>query len=577
MKRFLISIILILTIFLFSCKHAYDVVPIGSQANWSGSTLQVTYSASDYMFEVTNTTQNLDITLPDPNGGSYDLYVVQINNSDNTVAAVDNQYVVGAGFRSARNASDEVGEFLMASELDKIDFPDIPEDDGSVKRVHFVDNFVPPPFYGNSPEKNSSVPRSVSASYFAPVNPSYASSDVGTTKDIFVDVKNPSNPESISLFNKKTATLEAVGAYCYVWVVNSYFGSGFNQIEKNAAENIQKKFDGFYEYVRHVFGNEADFIITGPNSTSNMSDTKVNIVVYDILEDSKSTQTGGILGYFSSKDYYAASYGRSDSNEGKYFYVDSYFAKEFPGETISTLAHEFQHMISFNVKTLRQRVNSYNGYNEMLSMLCEDMLQTKMNVSDLNSPKGRFINFLSSYYRYGIFDEPDDAYFYAVTYMFGAFLARNYGGAKLVSEMAKNGYGNAASITAALKTLGYNQTFEDVLKEYAKALVLPNQTDKTFNKDADTYDDFKYGSDNYKFPMTKFNIFDFKNSSGTSHSMLPAVHRNLITNKSSRKDLHGKGIIPYYVGYTTSGGKLRLTFSSPVKSNAKVYVLVGKK
>lgn len=571
-KKFLVVVFLILVVIIFSCKNVstpLDTNSSGSQDDWVGQTVKKNYSASDYMFEVTNTTRNLDITLPD---GKYDIYAVQINNSDYTVKATDNQYIVDVGFlRSVRSANGEAGEFVMASKLDEIDFPsaEIPEENGRVNRVHFVDNFVPPPFYENSSTENLPILRS--SSYFEPIRPNYVAPNVGETKNIYVDVKGTDNPDDISKYDKKTATLEAVGQHCYVWVVNSYLGDGFKQIDKTAAEKLKNAFDDFYEYVRYVFGEESDELIARDTRIP-MLDKKVNIVVYDIMEDATEEQTGGILGYFASKDYYSYI---DISNEGKYFYIDSYFAKKYWNETISTLAHEFQHMISFNVKNLQQGVSGYTGYNEMLSMLCEDMLQTRLRISDLDSPKGRFLNFVGSYYKYGIFDNPDDADFYSVAYMFGAFLARNYGGAKLVSDMAKNGYGNAESITAALRVLGHNKTFGDVLKEYAKALVLPNNQ-ATFNKDAETYENFKYGNDNYKFPMTGFNIFNF-DKQGTIYSMLNVVRRDLIKNKSSRKNLHGKGIIPYYVGYADHGGEVRLMFSSPVNSNSKVYVLVSKR
>lgn len=577
MKRIFSFVIFVLGLLLFSCGNVAGSGRTGpaptptpdpdeSKADWSGQTVnEGTFSASNYMFEVTNTTRNLDIALPD---GNYDIFMVEINNSPYIVPANQNQWIVAGGFLNSERSAYDADGFVLASDLsDEINFSDFefPEDDGRVKREHFVDTFVPPPFYGNAPSL-----RSASPSYFPPINPNYVAPVVGTEKQIWVDVKNPSSPGSISRFREKTATLQAVGRYCYVWVVNEYLGSGFKQIESTAAVEMKNAFDGFYEYVRYVFGEEADFIITGPNSTREMDDKKVNIVVYDILEDATEQQSGGTLGYFARKDYYEQ---ESVSNKGKYFYVDSYFAKKYPEETYSTLAHEFQHMISFNVKYL-QGVDGYSGYNEMLSMLCEDMLQTKMGLTDIDSPKGRFLTFLSNYYKYGIFDEPDGAGFYSVTYMFGAFLARNYGGAKLVHHMAHNNERNEKSITAALHEMGYHSdSFETVLKEYAKALVLENN-EKTFNKPAETYSDFVY--DGYNFPMTEFDIFNFP-ARGESHSMKVLLRKtNNITNKSSRKSLHAEGIIPYYVGRVDRGGDLRLTFSSPANPNSKAYILVQK-
>ena len=110
------------------------------------------------------------------------------------------------------------------------------------------------------------------------------------------------------------------------------------------------------------------------------------------------------------------------------------------------------------------------------------------NTPDEDAPVARFERFASGYYQSGLVDWLDGdndklRYSYAGAYAFGAYLARNYGGASLIKEIATNEYVDQESITAALQACNYDETFETVFAKYMQALLLdnpPHEDVKTF-------------------------------------------------------------------------------------------------
>ena len=132
--------------------------------------------------------------------------------------------------------------------------------------------------------------------------------------------------------------------------------------------------------------------------------TMINIVIYDIGNDFAKATSGTIVGYFHSKDYYAPGIANY-SNSGKYLYLDSYFASCIPAMTYSTLAHEFQHMINWNMKHIQKGLKA--SY----------------------TPKNRLATF-ENYYRYSGLEYNNSATLvsYASVYAFGAWLVREFGG-----------------------------------------------------------------------------------------------------------------------------------------------------
>lgn len=408
------------------------------------------------------------------------------------------------------------------------------------------------------------------------------SGKVGETKRIYVD-----NNTDISTFVQKSATLRAVGTYCYVWVVDDFYSStaGENKVDSAIAQEYADAFDKMYPMITNVFGKESDKICYYyDDDWRNMEDysstgTKINIVVYDIGNDyslSKNQQCG-IVGYFYAKDYiYNYSEKGVTSNNGKYFYIDSGYANSNFDTTISTLAHEFQHMVNYNQKTvLNDGLTSGQWYNEMLSMLCEDMMQEHLGIKDEDSPKARTKVFNAYYYYSGISEYNSDNQIcsYATAFSFGSFIARNFGGAELVQKISQNSLVDNDSITNAVNSLnGTEYTYDDLFEKYLLAL-FGNST-YTHNKDAVCtlkYDSGDYSSAPYEYPMTAYNIFDSEYSFPVNGEEYcgPAIFKYNAKSVELRAE---NGILIHGIG-TFSGSSVSVSFSSGTSAE-KIYLII---
>lgn len=113
----------------------------------------------------------------------------------------------------------------------------------------------------------------------------------------------------------------------------------------------------------------------------------------------------------------------------------------------------------------------------MLAMLTEDFFMQELGVEYRNSPQARLESFVSGGYVYGFknWAKDDSPYLscsYSNAYAFGAFLARNYGGAKLIHEICTNEYVNEESVVNAVNKInGTSKTFSELLKEYSFVLL----------------------------------------------------------------------------------------------------------
>ncbi|MBQ7367578.1 MAG: hypothetical protein IJW57_10185 [Spirochaetaceae bacterium] len=553
-----------------------------SEANWNGRTASWKYNGSQVQYEVPNDVRTLSITTNE----AVDVFMVKMNTGSEFIPKVSTRYLVSAS-RAAEGRSAESLELNgFASSgvtIDGLENVSGISADGIIRKDYVPARDFVPPVLGAAGGAGRSAVEGLSAVVAEPmksvtqINPELGK----TTKELWVD--------SAAGYVKKRATLQAQGDNCYIWVLEECFeatASG-SKINSTKAKNLATKFESMYRPIQDVFGNESDEMINtdGLVSISSGSDTgtKVNIVVYDIEGDYKDGQQSGTLGYFWAKDYYTAAAAKESgdatiglTNCGKYFYVDSYFLNKAPEMLYSTLAHEFQHMINFGQKTMRsmetaqteaQVLVSQTWSNEMMSMVCEDMVQEYLGVQDKDSPIARLPWFCQNYYLSGLTDwlgGNSVQVSYAGAYAFGAYLARNYGGKELIKEIATNDYVDQEAITQALKSTGRNETFDSVFKKYAQALVLDNAPSAanapSFNKSVLGIGEGKR--------MKAIDIFKVQYQDEELYPIL------LDTNANSRVDLRPYGFTLHSIGYTKSAEDIQLTFSSPVEDKEKVYILV---
>jgi hypothetical protein len=290
-----------------------------------------------------------------------------------------------------------------------------------------------------------------------------------------------------------------------------------------------------YHWVTNIYGSE-----WGNHSYPNMignNNGEITILLFDI-------PTSGVAGYFYSKDNYT---NLSYSNRRIMFYLDAvYYADgtgglpgwdvsdSMPSQIISTIAHEFQHMIHYYQKMILHNLqtNSETWIDEMCSLVTEDLVSDKL---EIRGPRGIAISSpgtpgitsgrLSRYNRYnnsalitwdGSLDD------YAIKYAFGAYLARNFGGALLFQSIVQNTYTNYYAVDSAIQSAG-GDAFSIVLRKWGIANILSdidttnapikynngtNWMTSSIGTPAITYNLGSINLYNYSYPPTIYNSSD---------------------------------------------------------------------
>ena len=431
-----------------------------------------------------------------------------------------------------------------------------------------------------------------------------------STKQIYVDTN-----WEISIFGKKEATLRGKasgtnGSGVLVWVVNDNYSdstSSGNKVTGTIAQQVAEKFIDQYASERQVLGSESDRLIgtdsrLESNSMEYTSDTGklVNIVIYDIAGDYNSGKRRGVVGYFHSKDYYQKSSLYTNvakcSNAGKYFYLDSAFCnydpqigmdetddtKVFRGtgnvsETaISTLFHEFQHMINFNQKNIKAGASPATWYNEMLSMLSEDMMVTALGFTSSSVYKDRLPVFNNYYYMSGI-DEyltTNSIISYSTAYAFGSWCARNFGGLDFINQVSTNSSVNMESIIQAIKTCtGKTYTDRQLFKMFIQACVFRDDFARsngfqTFNASQTYSMTTDEGKD---YALNKISLYDSDYAFTMNNKKYtgPIILSNEITPKTMRPH----GFVVRYAGKAISD-TVTLTFTSKTNQSEDVMIYI---
>ena len=331
----------------------------------------------------------------------------------------------------------------------------------------------------------------------------------GDKASFYISVK--SNLESKDF--RADFVLKESGEYCNVWCVekdSAYMMK--NPLSSYVFTQVREKFDEIYPVQIQIFGDNK-FSAKWLNLLQKYNG-KVNILIYDIANDACESQTGGVYGFFHALDFYTDSK-HSNSNKTECINVDSFLFNKDPEGSFQTLLHEFQHLENFvNKVVLSSKKHSVSTwYNEMLSMLSEDIFTDLLGIELENAPANR-LNFFNAYYPLGFYKwrsgsdyfPSGDVYIsYANSYAFGAYLLRNFEEIELIKEICQNDFVDEESITKALESLGYDFTFSDVLLNFYQ--ILFENKSYSLNKE---FSDDSFGCklnikaiDLKKFPATK--------------------------------------------------------------------------
>jgi len=359
-------------------------------------------------------------------------------------------------------------------------------------------------------------------------------------------------------FIQKTATLRALGTYGNIWVMNDL--TSFTSAQ---AQAMADKFDLIYPIETSLLGDD----FGGWNI-----DYKIQILVYDLGYD----PAGTTLGYFWGKDMRKDTGSGQRSNEAAMFYLNGNAVAfdKFKADTLySTLVHEFQHMIN-HVRKSMKGLNPATWYNEMLSLITEDVISPLIGIGPANEghPIQKRIpgtsGFLNRYYTAGITEwdtSGNTLDSYAVAYAFGAYLLRNYGGASLLQEMLANDSIDIASVTAALTTVNSDSelSFDEALRRFGEAMVFSGTN---IPADVQSFDKTVTETiSGYTYTATKFNIWsDFG-------STKPKI---FVVNEQVQMRPYSLTVHQAASGWKNQSGTKTITLQRPNNINVEFYLMV---
>ncbi len=357
-----------------------------------------------------------------------------------------------------------------------------------------------------------------------PGEPSYDTQDVSESpfNDLGPGGTTISIPATCRFVSASTTIADGTTRTLNIWVANDCWidtgtvGTGTGQKRRLVngtmvtalADSFLKTGAGndIYDWVTAVIGAE-----WGTHSFSNLisPNGEITILLSDIEAD--NSDTGGIVGYFSARNNFTvASY--PDSNQRIMFVIDAVMyanpnpdGSDSPGGPtwapdvhwpkiiFSTVAHEFQHVIQFYQKQILQgaATGTDTWINEMCSVIMEDLVADKLGVE---GPRGianadgsagspgiketRLSDFNSySYYPLAVTSGYDLAD-YSISYAFGSWLARNYGGAQLLNRIVQCPESNTTAVTNAVAAESGRQdeSIARLLEKWAASVLLSDMT-----------------------------------------------------------------------------------------------------
>ncbi len=261
------------------------------------------------------------------------------------------------------------------------------------------------------------------------------------------------------------STCRAVGTNCYIFVENTSWSSG--KVNQSAVDSMRAYFDsktpanptkGIYQINTETFGFPPDVD----------NDPKIIILLLDIIDG--YTGTGGyVVGYFYSFNQINPSQpGYSTSNFAEIFFIDTnpqnLTTTNGLMNGVSTLAHEFQHMIHFNYDR-----NEITFINEGCSLISEvtcgfpiynpTLYASEPNQSLFNWRRSDMTKVLNDYSRAARF----------------ALYIRDQAGIGVFKNIVASTLIGADGINAGLQASGSSLRFTDILQNWFIANVLDDR------------------------------------------------------------------------------------------------------
>ncbi len=277
--------------------------------------------------------------------------------------------------------------------------------------------------------------------------------NIGDKENFFVDpTYDYSGRTNIS------ATLIRISENAYYYMEDDYWNS-LSLKDRSAVSDyvnrIMENFDNYtYPSLRFVFGSEWKPGIDNDNRIT-------------ILLTKLKTNAGG---YFHSKDEISKEY-EPKSNEREMLYVNT---DQLSNPLIdSFIAHEFQHLISWNQKERINRVVEDVWLNEARSEYAPTVAGYDSVYVGTNLEK-RVNDFLANPFD-SLTDWQNERYDYPSVNLFAHYLAEQFG-EDIFTKMITNNRAGIESIEQALRDKGYNLSFSQVFNNWTIANYLNNSS-----------------------------------------------------------------------------------------------------
>jgi len=255
-----------------------------------------------------------------------------------------------------------------------------------------------------------------------------------------------------------SATLMKESQYAYFYVEDEYWNalSESQQIlYMDYLSIVARDFDNTtYDSVRYIFGSEWKPGID--------NDDKITILL------TRLKNTAG--GYFNEKDEFSISE-VATSNEKEMIYVN---ATQIVSPLINSfIAHEFQHLINWNIKQKEQLIREEIWLNELRSEYAPTVAGYDNEYVNTNLER-RVDDFLANPFD-SLTEWVGSRYDYPCVNLFAQYLADQFG-EEIFTYMISNNKVGTHSIEQAIKDLGYNLTFSEIFNNWLIANYLNDST-----------------------------------------------------------------------------------------------------
>ena len=346
-----------------------------------------------------------------------------------------------------------------------------------------------------------------------------------------------------------------------------------------------------YDWVSTIFGDPwgpHDIPVLIPPEAAD----EIHIFLFDIANDGYPTGPR-IVGYFSrlhnlirQPDHPLLQY----SLERLAFFLDSPWMATAEGDSwevsdrrpsviLGTLAHEFQHMIHYYQKPVVRGAISETWLNEQASEVAEDLIANKLMIDGpravayddpgAGEPENRSGR-LPGYNLYNDIQVSGwDGYLanYSINYALGAYLARNYGGAALFSDIVQSDRHGVGAIEGAVRNQGHDESFLELLVNWGAANLLSDNTDAPAPYQYNTGSWRTSSTGGTEFRLGSINLYNYVYAPGRLARPGPYLHPLPTFNELTQP--------PHSNRYTTLGrntGTVRLRVTT--ESDSRITVVV---